>query len=64
MVNQMEREVPDPEKKMSVWKRAQMRRLARAGTAEERQELRDRADLRIGALGDGSDYAPSSIMPA
>ena len=51
--------MPDPEKNMSVWKRApQMRRIARAGTPEERQELRDRADLRIGALGDGSDYAP------
>jgi N-acetylated-alpha-linked acidic dipeptidase len=58
LVNQLERDIPDPEKKMSVWKRAQMRRLARAGTAEERQELRDRAELRIGALGDGSDYAP------
>jgi N-acetylated-alpha-linked acidic dipeptidase len=57
-VNALEREVPDPEKKMSVWKRAQLRRLAHAGTAEERQELRERAELRIGALGDGSDYAP------
>ena len=58
LVNDMEREVQDPEKNMSVWKRAQMRRIARAATPEERQELRDRAELRIGALGDGSDYAP------
>ena len=58
LVNDLEKEIPDPEKKMSVWKRAQMRRIARAGTPEERQELRDRAELRIGALGDGSDYAP------
>jgi N-acetylated-alpha-linked acidic dipeptidase len=58
LVNDLEKEIPDPKKKMSVWKRAQMRRIARAGTPEERQELRDRAELRIGALGDGSDYAP------
>ena len=58
LVNELEKEIPDPEKKMSIWKRAQMRRIARAATAEERQELRDRSELRIGALGDGSDYAP------
>ncbi len=58
MVNQVAREVPDPEKKISVWKRAQLRRIAQAASAEDRQEARDRADLRIGALGDGSDYAP------
>ena len=58
LVNEMEKQVPDPEKKMSIWKRAQMRRIAQATKPEERQELRDRAELRIGALGDGSDYAP------
>ncbi len=30
--------------------------MARAANSEDREELRDRADLRIGALGDGSDY--------
>ncbi len=58
LVNEMEKQVPDPEKKMSIWKRAQMRRIAQATKPEERQDLRDRAELRIGALGDGSDYAP------
>ncbi len=57
-VNQIEREIQDPEKNISVWKRAYLRRLGRAGTAQDREELRDRADMRIGALGDGSDYAP------
>ena len=54
--NQVEREIQDPEKHITVWKRAYLRRVARAGNAEDREELRDRADLRIGALGDGSDY--------
>ena len=54
--NQVEREIQDPEKHISVWKRAYLRRVARANGAEEREEIRGRADLRIGALGDGSDY--------
>jgi N-acetylated-alpha-linked acidic dipeptidase len=54
--NQIEREIQDPEKRITVWKRAYLRRVARAGSAEDREELRERADLRIGALGDGSDY--------
>jgi N-acetylated-alpha-linked acidic dipeptidase len=55
-VNQVEREIQDPEKQVSVWKRASLRRIARAASPEEREELRDRADLRLGPLGDGSDY--------
>ena len=38
-----------------VWKRLQLWRIADAPPAD-RQELRARADLRIGALGSGSDY--------
>jgi N-acetylated-alpha-linked acidic dipeptidase len=58
MVNQVARDVQDPERKMSVQRRAQLRRIGRAQKSEDRDEVRDRADLRIGALGDGSDYAP------
>jgi len=54
--NQVERDVQDPEKHTTVWKRAYLRRVARASSPEDREELRDRGDLRIGALGDGSDY--------
>ncbi len=56
LVNEMEKQVPDPEKKMSIWKRAQMRRIAQAATPEEREKLRSSSELHIGALGDGSDY--------
>ena len=58
MVNQVAREVQDPEKKMSVLRRTQLRRIGRAEKSEERDDARDRSDFRIGALGDGSDYAP------
>jgi len=39
-----------------VWKRDQLNVIATAASAEDRAEARDRADLRIGALGSGSDY--------
>jgi len=55
-VNGVARDIDDPEKKISVWKRTQLRSIEEAATPEERQEARDRPDLRIGALGSGSDY--------
>ncbi len=56
-INDVVRDVKDPEKDMPVWQRARLGRIARAKNQEERTEIRKRADLRIGALGDGSDYA-------
>ena len=58
MVNSVAREVQDPETKLNVQKRTQLRRIGRAQKPDDRDELRDRGDIRIGALGDGSDYAP------
>lgn len=55
MVNQVAREVIDPQKKIPVLERLRALRLTR-GSAEEQREARDRADLRLGALGSGSDY--------
>ena len=55
-INGVERDVVDPEKQISVWERARLSRIGKAATAEERAELRQRSNLRIGALGDGSDY--------
>ena len=54
-INGVARDVQDPETKMSVWKRDQLARIEH-GSAEERGEARTRPDLRIGALGSGSDY--------
>jgi len=56
-MNEVARDVTDPEKKMPVRERARARRIL-DGSAEERKEARERADLRIGALGSGSDYTP------
>jgi N-acetylated-alpha-linked acidic dipeptidase len=55
-INDVARDVQDPETKLSVWKRAQLRQIGRSEDHGERQELRSRSDLRIGALGSGSDY--------
>ncbi|MGA3325877.1 MAG: transferrin receptor-like dimerization domain-containing protein [Terriglobia bacterium] len=57
-INGVARDIEDPEKKISVWKREQSREIDRAPLPEEREEARRRADLRIGALGLGSDYTP------
>jgi N-acetylated-alpha-linked acidic dipeptidase len=54
-LNGVARDIVDPEKDLSVWKRSQLARI-RDGSAEQRQEARQRPDLRIGALGAGSDY--------
>ncbi len=58
-INGVARDIEDPESRVSVWKRAQAFRLANSSpnaSPQERQEPRARPDLRIGALGSGSDY--------
>jgi N-acetylated-alpha-linked acidic dipeptidase len=56
-INGVARDIQDPEAHVTVWKRRQARIIAR-GTADDRRDARDRRDLRIGALGSGSDYSP------
>jgi N-acetylated-alpha-linked acidic dipeptidase len=55
-INDVARDIQDPETKLSVWKRAQLATIAFASGAGDREQARTRADLRIGALGSGSDY--------
>ena len=55
-LNGVSRDIQDPETKLSVWQRVHLREIAQAKTAEDRQELRQRPDLRMAALGSGSDY--------
>src|SRR5439155_2736479 len=55
-INGVARDIQDPEKKIPVWKRLQLQRIGQASSPEDRAEARGRADLRIGALGSGSDY--------
>lgn len=54
--NDVARDIPDPETKLTAWKRLQFREIFNAKSADQRKEIRDRADLRIPALGSGSDY--------
>jgi N-acetylated-alpha-linked acidic dipeptidase len=55
-VNDAIKDIQDPETGMSVWKRTRLVSLS-MGNAKERAELQSRADLRIGALGSGSDFS-------
>ena len=58
-INGVARDIDDPESKLSVWKRLQFARIANPAPGappQDRQEARNRPDLRIAALGSGSDY--------
>jgi len=55
-INGVAMDIDDPESGVSAWKRVQARRIL-GGSAESRKDARDRDDLRIGALGSGSDYS-------
>jgi N-acetylated-alpha-linked acidic dipeptidase len=58
-INEVARDIQDPEAGVSVWKRLQAFRLANPPAnvpPQQRQEARNRPDLRLGALGSGSDY--------
>jgi N-acetylated-alpha-linked acidic dipeptidase len=57
-MNDVARDIQDPETKLSVWKRAQLGTIRTAGSDEDRREARTRADLRLDMLGGGSDHAP------
>ncbi len=56
-MNQVARDVEDPQKKISVQERARAL-LIMKGSPEARKEAHNREDLRLPALGSGSDYTP------
>jgi N-acetylated-alpha-linked acidic dipeptidase len=57
VVNAVAHDVEDPETKMTVFQRARLSAIADAETPEDRTEIRDRKDVRLGPIGGGSDYA-------
>jgi N-acetylated-alpha-linked acidic dipeptidase len=57
-MNDVARDIQDPETKLTVWKRGQLKAIASAASADERRELRERHDVRLDMLGGGSDHAP------
>ena len=54
--NDVARDISDPETQLSAWKRSRLHEIAGAKSADQRKEIRERPDLRIPALGSGSDY--------
>ncbi|HEY1913643.1 MAG TPA: transferrin receptor-like dimerization domain-containing protein [Vicinamibacterales bacterium] len=56
-INDVARDIQDPETKLTVWKRKQAKAIDEA-KPEEKEKVRSRADWRIGALGSGSDFTP------
>ena len=56
-INQVGRDVIDPEKGTSIIDRLRSRTIMN-GSPTAKAEARTRSDLRIGALGSGSDYTP------
>ncbi|HET8647321.1 MAG TPA: M28 family peptidase, partial [Vicinamibacteria bacterium] len=57
LVSQVARDVTDPVKNVSVGQRLRAFRIV-SGPEEEREAAWDRPDLRLYALGSGSDYSP------
>jgi N-acetylated-alpha-linked acidic dipeptidase len=55
-INGVARSIDDPETKMTVWQREKLSQIAQAKSADDRKELRQREDLRIDALGSGTDF--------
>jgi N-acetylated-alpha-linked acidic dipeptidase len=58
LFNEAAREIEDPQKKISVWERMRLKKIADAKSHEERRKIRDRGDVGIDALGSGSDFTP------
>lgn len=58
LVTQVARDVPDPERNVSVLARMRARQATLAANAEARKEVRERDLIRLDALGSGSDYTP------
>lgn len=56
LMSDVTRNVTDPEKNISVYERSRLARIQRF--PNQRSELRAKRDLRMGTLGDGSDYTP------
>ena len=56
-MNEVARDVSDPQTKLSVLERRRALQLVE-GSPSVKKETKERADLRISALGSGSDYTP------
>ncbi len=55
-LNEVARDIEDPERGVSVYEAARARRLETAANPDARQQIEQSDDLRLAALGSGSDY--------
>jgi N-acetylated-alpha-linked acidic dipeptidase len=55
-ISNVARDIQDPETKMTAFERAHLDSIASAKTADEKKERRNRQNLVVDALGDGSDF--------
>jgi len=56
-INEVAKSVPDPQTKLTVWNRTRNNDIVN-GSPTSRKEVESRDDLRIDALGSGSDFTP------
>jgi len=57
-INNVAKDVTDPEKGISVWERAKDRQIINTSSVEIKRELESAKNFKIGAMGSGSDYTP------
>jgi N-acetylated-alpha-linked acidic dipeptidase len=55
-MNEVARSIQDPETKLTAFERERLAGIAAAKSDDDRKELRERGDLRMDALGSGTDY--------
>lgn len=58
LMNEVARDVPDPQTQVSIYERSLANRIANAGSAAKQQELINSKTTPLHALGAGSDYSP------
>jgi len=56
LLNDVARDVQDPERQMSIWQRRRARDIVDAKSEDEKKKVRDRKAVWVNALGSGSDY--------
>jgi len=56
-INDVARDISDPQTKLTIWERTRAEQIVN-GSPSVRKETTKRKDLRISALGSGSDYTP------
>ena len=56
LINDVARDIDDPQRGVSIWQAARSRSIEQAGSDKARDAIEQSDDLRIAALGSGSDY--------